>query len=47
MHRRLTNVLGYAGGMNLGDGARPVDPLALAETDAASSANVPGAVDGL
>ena len=44
---QLSTVVGYAGGLNLGDGARPVDLLALAETDATSSANVLGAVNTL
>ena len=42
---QLTNVLGYAGGLDLGDGSRPVDLLALAETDATSSSNVLGVVN--
>ena len=43
----LRNVLGYAGGIDLGDGGRPVDLLALAETDPPSAASTLAQLDAL
>ena len=43
----LRNVLGYADGIDLGDGGRPVDLLALAETDAPSAASTLAQLDAL